>query len=561
MEYFKRRHQKFYHNTVPNRLKHIIVDSVCVASIAGLLIAIASMSFSAPKTASPLALDISLSDPLPKGGSQVEFSVQVKNTTLLSLNNLVLNVVLPEHFQLEMVDGVQATLLPEMKLDSLGPLASKKYTFTGAVYGEENSEQELHSTVEYDNGKEERLLKRARKTYTVGPSALELQSTFPSSAVYNQIVDGMLRIKNTSDRAQEHLVLSCALPQKTTYEYGTGITQEALSMDPLNANEEKNITLKVRFHDYSASSGTISCSLSRKEKDKIIAQGTTSTTISLVQPTVTLAIEKAQQNALQSGTEHQFSLLLQRREAVEVQKAGVLIEGATPERYFWNDTNTLTAHTLTFSIRIPSDGKKDAITLTPFAAYKSADGTPIDVEGKRFTFPLTTSISLNAFARYYTPEGDQIGRGPLPPQVGETTKYLIFVQPTDTIHTLFDVTVRSRLGHNVILSGAIPLDGQSLTSSDSSELVWSIARLPASTNVDAGGMVFHVSLTPDISMAGIAPLLVESLSISGTDEVTKKRVEYKSPPITTDLIFDTRASGKSHVEKQIPTTFDTTESL
>jgi len=30
-------------------------------------------------------------------------------------------------------------------------------------------------------------------------------------------------------------------------------------------------------------------------------------------------------------------------------------------------------------------------------------------------------LSVSAFARYFTPEGDQVGRGPLPPRVGTTT--------------------------------------------------------------------------------------------------------------------------------------------
>jgi len=68
-------------------------------------------------------------------------------------------------------------------------------------------------------------------------------------------------------------------------------------------------------------------------------------------------------------------------------------------------------------------------------------------------FKISTFLKIHAESRYYTEEGDQLGRGPLPPKVGQTTKYWINFFLTASPNAVKDAVIKAHLPAGVIWTG------------------------------------------------------------------------------------------------------------
>jgi hypothetical protein len=195
-----------------------------------------------------------------------------------------------------------------------------------------------------------------------------------------------------------------------------------------------------------------------------------------------------------------------------------------------------------------------SVALTPFASYTlgSEDGQNITHEGTSWSSIITTPLVLESFARYALPSGDQLGRGPLPPRVGEETKYWIFWHVSGTTNPLGQVRIEGTLPSSVSLTGrqtvsqngGVSYDEATRTVSWTSDTV-SPTLDPSSATV---GVAFEVSLLPTEEQIGTTPMLLSDIQMTATDKTTGMFVGATSSTITTDLPDDLMAAGKGVVE-------------
>lgn len=166
--------------------------------------------------------------------------------------------------------------------------------------------------------------------------------------------------------------------------------------------------------------------------------------------------------------------------------------------------------------------------------------------GARSIGLLSASVTFNAEARYYTPAGDQVGIGPLPPHVGQTTSYWIVwsVGPTET--DLTNVTLRAALPSHVQATGKFASQFGGSFSSDASSVLWSLPVLSA-THGDVATFAFEVALNPSVDQRGTIPTIVNVSTLHATDVQTNDAVVGMSPVITADLKNDPKVSGKGNV--------------
>jgi hypothetical protein len=147
-------------------------------------------------------------------------------------------------------------------------------------------------------------------------------------------------------------------------------------------------------------------------------------------------------------------------------------------------------------------------------------------EGSRVRIPLATEVDFNNVeTRYYTSEGDQLGRGPLPPQVGKTTKYWIFVKIINTTNAINDAAFSTSLPDGVEFTGKQSTSiGSQLNYNNSDRSVsWKYNTLPANSQT---GLYFEVSVTPSASQTGQNILLTNPLQFSATDEFVGKKFDF-----------------------------------
>ncbi len=147
-------------------------------------------------------------------------------------------------------------------------------------------------------------------------------------------------------------------------------------------------------------------------------------------------------------------------------------------------------------------------------------------EGSHARIPLATEVDFsNIETRYYTAEGDQLGRGPLPPQVGKTTKYWIFIKINNTTNAISDATFSASLPGGIELTGkqSTSIGPQLNYNSVARAISWKYNSLPANSQT---GLYFEVAVTPSASQIDQNILLTNDLQFSATDEFTNKKFQF-----------------------------------
>ncbi|MCK9361584.1 hypothetical protein M0Q28_05190 [Patescibacteria group bacterium] len=182
-------------------------------------------------------------------------------------------------------------------------------------------------------------------------------------------------------------------------------------------------------------------------------------------------------------------------------------------------------------IKLPVQASDDASVWYAFPFAKRNDGNAL---GALSVAPISTPFTIHAAGRYYAASGDQIGIGPLPPRVGETTKLWIGLRLGPTTSDLSGVRVRAKLAPGVRVTGrdALP-DGGSFSQTDT-ELIWNVGFLPA--DADGAGASFEIQLTPTETQKGSVPALIELVTAEALDvranlprEVTDGYVDLNLP--------------------------------
>jgi hypothetical protein len=158
----------------------------------------------------------------------------------------------------------------------------------------------------------------------------------------------------------------------------------------------------------------------------------------------------------------------------------------------------------------------------------------------------TTPFTLSVSARYYAATGDQIGVGPLPPKVGEPTKYWISWNIGPTTADLANVSIMAFLGKGVALTGrhALPFGG-TIVEKDGAA-VWSVEHLAASAEPITASA--EVVFTPTVTMRGKPATLIESSQAIAKETRSATTLESVAEAIDTTLPSDARAGGKGVVE-------------
>ncbi len=197
-------------------------------------------------------------------------------------------------------------------------------------------------------------------------------------------------------------------------------------------------------------------------------------------------------------------------------------------------------------------GTSVSYTLTPeLIIAEDARGVPTSrIVGTPLTLDIVGELRLTASARYFTPEGDQIGRGPFPPRVGETTKYWVTWEAQSLLRDAERIVVRATLPAGVEWTGrAMAMIGEEpIFDATSRTVTWTIGRLDrtiGNQRPDASAS-FELALTPTAAQVGSFAMLLEETIAEGVDDLGTE-LTATTPEVTTELLLDQHAQGKGRV--------------
>jgi hypothetical protein len=190
-----------------------------------------------------------------------------------------------------------------------------------------------------------------------------------------------------------------------------------------------------------------------------------------------------------------------------------------------------------------SGDREPVMDISAQAQYflSSDPGRPVYADTAVLSLPISTALGVKASALYFTKDGEQLGVGPLPPKVGETTKYWVFVQLTNTTNEVRDVKFEAALPPDIVWTGRHSVTaGQALVHLPATgQILWDVGRVPAyidsaSTRIGAS---FEVAVTPGKDAAGSVPVLVRGVTVTGLDVLTGAKIVATAPDVTTVIPF------------------------
>lgn len=197
----------------------------------------------------------------------------------------------------------------------------------------------------------------------------------------------------------------------------------------------------------------------------------------------------------------------------------------------------------TFANTMPENSNLE-IKPTFVSELKTISDQQFSYSGETEKIPLSTELSVASEARFYSNEGDQLGRGPLPLQVGETTKYWIFVKINNTTNPVRDISFSASLSDNISFTGKQSVSiGPAINYSESNHtLNWNFRELPANSQT---GLYFEVAVTPNPEQVGKNINLINSIKLIAHDKNTGKTFSLNNGTVNNILPAIDMGSKKS----------------
>ena len=147
---------------------------------------------------------------------------------------------------------------------------------------------------------------------------------------------------------------------------------------------------------------------------------------------------------------------------------------------------------------------------------------------------LTLGVSVYALS----PDEDIENTGPIPPQVGKQTTYVVVLKPHAQRTSFKGVSIQTDLSAGVEWTGKIVVKGTQRAPSynqQTKRILWNSEILDVEASPE---IMFQIALTPSQSMVGGAVDLLKNIEIRGIDSFTQQTKKETIKPITTRNIID-----------------------
>lgn len=168
------------------------------------------------------------------------------------------------------------------------------------------------------------------------------------------------------------------------------------------------------------------------------------------------------------------------------------------------------------------------------------------VKSNLVTTKINSDVELHSAIRYFDNDNIAVGSGPLPPKVGQTTKYRVYWRIVNTLHELTKVKVTVVLPDYVSWTNKINFaKGDIAYNPATREIGWNLSRLPLDLKEVSGD--FEIAFTPTSDHVEKIIILMPSTKLEAVDKETSGAISKSIGSLTTDLADDPQAQGKGLV--------------
>lgn len=207
------------------------------------------------------------------------------------------------------------------------------------------------------------------------------------------------------------------------------------------------------------------------------------------------------------------------------------------------ERGTLSFSLQSYQLRGDTSARDPIITIELKASGRRvADDSPvpevIEAQAKR-TIKLASDLQFAPRVLYTI--GPFTNTGSHPPRAEQTTTYTIVWGAANTTNDVVDVAVTGRLPVYVEWLNTFDPNNESLQYDPvTRQITWRVGDVPAGTGfqVPSREVAFQISLAPSVSQIGSEPILVENQVMRGVDRFTNSMLEERRADLTTRITTD-----------------------
>jgi hypothetical protein len=569
-EPLKRRYARYYHAEHPHRHWHILVDITLVTIIALLLgLTLYAFFFTGTRSNQRIALQATTEPTLVRSGDVTTFSVAYTNDNSFPLEAVTLTLNIPSDFTVQ--TATPTTYTEEQSTFLLGTLASGAtghVSLTGQFVADVGAIESIFASMSYD-GTWGRKTTTATFPVRIAASVFGSTMTLPDTIVHDGVTPFSLTYIN---RGRATLTAATIEPffgdDYTLVESSLPLVDGRFVIASLRPGEEGIVRGLVRIRGDGEAQKTIATRCYVETRQLCVRDA--SFTVRMVYPAVDVQTELDVPFVTPGRAQEVVVTFVNNEEETLVDLAIML--DATDDRFITQVTEA-TKETHADFAAVPAGESRVAIfplTLreglerrvlveteeanprvrigASIRAHRSSDPRVVLTIDDVVIAPVSSDLGVEATARYFSREGDQLGRGPLPPVVGETTTYWAFVPLRNTYNDLENVVVTATVAPRVEWTGETSVTlGQPLRYDASSRtLTWNVGRVTRFTGgaYPDVGLAFGLALTPQVDDAEKRAPLLTDITVRARDSATDTEQVAHAPALTTELMHDTRAQGK-----------------
>ncbi|MFA7653877.1 MAG: hypothetical protein WCX97_02430 [Candidatus Magasanikbacteria bacterium] len=568
--WFHHHYHTRYHGIYRHAKKLFVFDLILMAVAIVMFLSGLFFIFWKPSLTDLIDLKLTIGTERIKNGELVALGITYQNRTKFDLENSVLSVQLPNGFEIDRNRTPETKFSNQSTFDlgTIKPGAKGEEIIWGYFWTELNEEARITALLSYrPEEKKNREQKMGTILITLPDSILKTELSAPFNALPGQEIPLTFTITNQTNRTIAPIDIY--IPNQTSINYLKSENDwTEISFAP---QETKTFTASFKLPP---TPGKFNLEIATRILVKSLYNFTIAKNIAPIEiaaiPNFNLTASGAAPAYLEGGMEIPLEISWKNSGQTELKNPRLLITfnpkgvvdmlaTAKSNQLIIGGENLVIDQKNRTSLSGIKPGTTDKININLVSLSKfnlnqlenaaleikpilegelpPVSGQKAQILGNTLSIPLATELTWGAQARYFTADGDQLGRGPLPPAVGETTKYWIFVRVINTSNAVKDAGFTAQLASGVEFTGkqSITIGAPIKYNSQTKMITWNEKNLPANS---VAGLYFEVSASPTPEQIGQAITLIKNLNFTGTDDWTGKQFSLSLPAINNMLEKD-----------------------
>lgn len=567
-----------YHLNFEHAKKLFVFDMGLLLSAVILLFATIFWFTYDPTITNLIFLSINTSSPDAKiiSGGYITYTIAYQNKSDIRIISPSLTINLPASFVIEATEPKESFNHAERKfiLADLSPEQQGQTKISGWFYDTPGVESKITAILEYtQEGRTNKEVKSTPLFQFQRGSVLKVGINAPEKLIAAGSTPIKIILTNDGKRELNNITLPLASPAGLSLvelKTDKGVVENnQLKLGELKPDETANLSAELKTNlPEQIKAAALKLTPSIEVNGIKIAQNTVEKNFSVLHPRISIQsywINQSEKTQPGQTTELNLSVsnngdidlnnleiaLPIKNEIINTNKLANLNNGSYKNKIFtinskYNAGLLVLARNQTKNLTIkipilesPVAGVDLVLKLNPElkADLNELSGVVYQTKTSAPEIKIGTNLDLAGEVRYFTADGDQLGRGPLSPQVGKETKYWALLKITNTTSKATNLHLAAQLPEYVAWTNKSSVShGSSVNFNEKTKTIsWSLNSLAPRQTV---GIYFELALTPTDEQVGTAPIILQNIKLEATDDFIKEKIIDTLPDLDTSLPYD-----------------------